>query len=140
VRYELAPAGKEYVNPLLGMQLTGASTGISAFQKQFREAGLLARTMLINAAAAEWRVPPESCSTQKGYVTLQKSNKRLSYGRLAAAAAKQPVPQAIAPAPAEARPQLIGRRPGRPTSRGVTPGSTDTTRIHRNASNRNVVA
>jgi isoquinoline 1-oxidoreductase beta subunit len=53
VRLEHAPPdAKLYGNPLLaGVQATGGSTAIGAAWKPMREAGAVARTMLVSAAA-----------------------------------------------------------------------------------------
>ena len=53
------PSDKLYTNPLVGFQVTGGSTSIRAFYKPLREAGAIARTMLIAAAAETWGVDPE---------------------------------------------------------------------------------
>jgi isoquinoline 1-oxidoreductase beta subunit len=48
--------------------------------------------MLIAAAAAQWRVSPASCRTEPGHVVHAASGRRVSYGAVAEAAARQPVP------------------------------------------------
>ncbi|HRE14124.1 MAG TPA: molybdopterin-dependent oxidoreductase, partial [Usitatibacteraceae bacterium] len=52
------------------------------------------RTMLVAAAAAQWKVKPEACRAEKGFVTGP-GGKRAAYGALAEAAAKQPVPATV---------------------------------------------
>ena len=61
VRLEHAPPDEKlYGNPALGgIQATGGSTTIRATWKPMREAGAIARTMLIAAAAKRWNVAPE---------------------------------------------------------------------------------
>src|SRR5579885_2121393 len=66
---------------------TGGSRGIRESNQYVREGGAAARVMLIEAAAAEWKVPVAECTATNGVVT-HKSGKKLSYGHLAAAAAK----------------------------------------------------
>ena len=70
VRLEHAPPDpKLYGNPALGgIQATGGSTSIRAAWKPLREAGAVARTMLISAAAKRWNVDPASCHAQSGEV------------------------------------------------------------------------
>jgi isoquinoline 1-oxidoreductase beta subunit len=51
-----------------------------------REAGAVARAMLVAAAAADWRVAAGECSTDAGFV-VHRSGKRASYASLAAKAA-----------------------------------------------------
>jgi isoquinoline 1-oxidoreductase beta subunit len=60
VRVEHAPPNpKLYGNPFLaGVQATGGSTAIRATWKPLREAGAVARTMLMSAAAKRWNVDP----------------------------------------------------------------------------------
>src|SRR6202047_2485291 len=58
-----------------------------------REAGATARLMLVRAAAQQWKVPAEECSTELHTVVHKKSGKKLGYGELVAAAAKQDVPK-----------------------------------------------
>jgi isoquinoline 1-oxidoreductase subunit beta len=88
-----APASnKLYANPLYGFQVTGGSSSIRAFWDKLREAGAAARAMLIAAAAAQWQVEAAGCNASNGKITHAGSNRTLTYGELADAAAKQPVP------------------------------------------------
>jgi isoquinoline 1-oxidoreductase beta subunit len=66
---------------------TGGSRGIRESQQYVREGGAMAREMLVAAAAAEWKVPASECSAANSVVT-HSSGKSLTYGHLAAAAAK----------------------------------------------------
>src|SRR5271163_93111 len=70
VRLENAPPNpKLYGNPLLaGVQATGGSTAMSAAWQPMREAGAIARIMLVSAAAKRWNVEPASCRAQSGEV------------------------------------------------------------------------
>ncbi len=96
VRIETAPAAREYFNPLIGQQLTGGSTAVRAFWMPVRQAGATARAMLLDAAAATWRVPVVECRTDTGAVIHRTSGRRLSYGALAHRAATRPVPKSVA--------------------------------------------
>ena len=96
VQYEHAPPNdKLYANPLIGFQMTGGSTAIRATWQPLREAGAAARMMLISAAASDWSVDETSCRAAKGEVIHLPSNRRLSYGQLAAKAATLPVPDKV---------------------------------------------
>lgn len=95
VAIEQAPVDPVYVNLLLGAQITGGSTSIRDAWTKLREAGATARVLLITAAANRWQAQPADCTAQGGFVT-HKSGKRLSYGELAAAAAKLPRPTQVA--------------------------------------------
>jgi isoquinoline 1-oxidoreductase subunit beta len=97
VDLEHAPADdKLYGNPAIGFQATGGSTSVRGFWKPLRLAGATVRTMLIAAAAQSWKVDAASCRAKKGEVIHAASGRRLSYGALADAAVKLPVPANVA--------------------------------------------
>src|SRR6266853_6411095 len=73
---------------------TGGSRGIRESNQYVREGGAMAREMLIAAAAAEWKVPASECTAANSTVT-DKSGKKLTYGHLAAAAAKLEPPKEV---------------------------------------------
>jgi isoquinoline 1-oxidoreductase subunit beta len=81
-------------DPKYGDQNTDGSRSIRDFYDAFRRAGSSARTMLVSAAAAQWNVPASECTTANHEVVHRASNRRLGYGALVPAAAKQPVPKA----------------------------------------------
>jgi len=95
MRGELAPAGDAFKDPAFGMQMTGGSGTIAHSFTQYREIGAKARTMLIGAAAEQWKVKPEQCKTAKGFV-IGPAGQKASYGSLADAAMKQPMPATVA--------------------------------------------
>jgi isoquinoline 1-oxidoreductase beta subunit len=95
VRVEQAPAGEPWFNPMFGIQGTGGSSAVRAAWQPLREAGAKARAVLVTAAAAQWGVPVEECTTEPGEVVHAKSGKRLGYGPLATAAATLPVPATV---------------------------------------------
>jgi isoquinoline 1-oxidoreductase beta subunit len=96
VRVEHAPPDdKLYANPLVGFQMTGASSSVKMLYEPLRKAGATARIMLVTAAAQRWKVDPASCQAAKGIVTHPPTGKKLSYGELADAAAKVPVPAVV---------------------------------------------
>ena len=92
VHVEQAPADEAYANPLFHTQATGGSRSVNAHWDPMRKAGAAAREMLVAAAAAGWKANPSECRTEKG-VVIHKSGKKLTYGQLAARAAKLPVPK-----------------------------------------------
>jgi isoquinoline 1-oxidoreductase beta subunit len=94
MRAELAPAGEPYKDPAFGMQITGGSGTIAHSFTQYREIGARARAMLVAAAAEQWKLKPEQCRTAKGFV-YGPAGQKATYGSLADAAMKQPVPQAV---------------------------------------------
>ncbi len=87
VGFESAPVDPKYNHPVFGMQMTGGSSSVWSGLEQFRQAGAAARAMLIVAAAQQWNVDPSACRTDSGAV-LSQSNRKLTYGQLAGAAAK----------------------------------------------------
>src|SRR2546421_4843571 len=97
VQLEHAPPNdKLYANPLVGFQMTGASSSVRMLYTPLRTAGATARTMLVAAAAQTWEVDPGSCRAQRGVVTHSTTGRTLTYGALAGQAAKQPVPEQVA--------------------------------------------
>ncbi len=95
MRGELAPAADVYKDPAFGMQMTGGSGSIAHSYLQYREIGAKARAMLVQAAAEQWKVKPEQCKTSKGFV-MGPAGQKTSYGSLADAAMKQPMPATVA--------------------------------------------
>src|SRR5438094_579931 len=92
VRVEQAPVDPAFKNPIFGSPATGGSTSVNGSWGPMRKAGAAAREMLVAAAAQTWKVDASECRTEKGAV-VHKSGKKLSYGKLVAAASKQPVPK-----------------------------------------------
>ncbi|KWN13564.1 xanthine dehydrogenase family protein molybdopterin-binding subunit [Burkholderia ubonensis] len=90
------PNEKLFFDPLLGGQLTGGSTSIRYAWEPMRRAGATARTLLVGAAAKQWGVDPAACRAENGEVLHPPSGRRASYGQLADAAAKLPVPKDVA--------------------------------------------
>ncbi|MBR0746672.1 xanthine dehydrogenase family protein molybdopterin-binding subunit [Bradyrhizobium japonicum] len=83
-----------YVNSIIGIQNTGGSASVRAFWTPLRQAGAVGRNLLIAAAAKRWNVDPATCRAKDGIVFDASGAKHLSYGELATAAAKLPVPPA----------------------------------------------
>jgi len=75
-----------------GDQDTDGSHSVRSFFDTLRESGASGRLMLVRAAAQKWGVPEKECTTEPGMVVHKASGKKLSYGELASAAAKLPVP------------------------------------------------
>ena len=96
VRVEGAPADEKLYNNLMWgpMQGTGGSTALANSFDQYRQAGAAARAMLVSAAAQKWNVAPESIRVKDGVVT-HANGKKATFGELADAAAKMPVPQSV---------------------------------------------
>jgi isoquinoline 1-oxidoreductase subunit beta len=93
VRLEHAPPDDAlYANAILHVQATGLSSSVRAFWTPLRQAGAVARILLIAAAAKQWGVDPATCRARHGAVSDQAGTRRLRYGDLADAAAGLPMP------------------------------------------------
>jgi isoquinoline 1-oxidoreductase beta subunit len=114
IRTEFAPIDPAlYGGPLQG---TFGSLAIRTSYEPMRRTGAAAKQMLVQAAAARWGVEAGQCRAENGAMINLTSGARLTYGSLAEAAAKLPVPATIAlKDPAQFR--LIGQ----PTKRLDTP-------------------
>lgn len=123
VLVEAAPAdAKRYNNLFWGQaQGTGGSTAIANSWEQLRKAGASARSMLVGAAAKQWKVPADEITVANGAVIHVKSGKMASFGQLAKAAGEQPVPVEVKlKDPKEFK--LIGKRIARKDSVDKTNG------------------
>ena len=119
-----APVGDVYVNKLNGSQMTGTSNSVTDAWERLRTAGAQARHMLIAAAAKKWGVPEVECRASSARI-LNTHGDSLTYGQLAEAAARQPVPEKVVlKAPKEFR--IIGRG----VARLDTPGKVDGSAIY----------
>lgn len=67
---------------------TGGSRGIRGSQDYVRKGGAIARMMLIQAAANEWKVPASECTAVNSVITHTPSGKSTTYGKVAEAAAR----------------------------------------------------
>ncbi len=94
IKVVAAPVGDAYINVANGGQITGTSNSVQDAWEKLRTAGAQARIMLIAAAAARWRVDPAECRAANGRVANARGN-ALTYGALAAAAARMPVPKGV---------------------------------------------
>ena len=75
-----------------GDMSTGGSRGIRGSQDYVRRGGAVARMMLLQAAADEWKVPVAELTVADGVITHAASNRTTSYGKVAEAAAKLTAP------------------------------------------------
>jgi isoquinoline 1-oxidoreductase beta subunit len=93
VKVNQAPSAKEFMNPLYKSQLTVGSASVRGWYQIMRNAGAAGRKMLVQAAAKRWKVPIAECVAEMNVVKHVKSKKQATYGQLALAAAKLPVPK-----------------------------------------------
>jgi isoquinoline 1-oxidoreductase subunit beta len=92
VHIEFAPFTPAYRHPVYQWMFTGNSEGISAFHTLARHTGAAAREMLIAAAAARWWTSVDGIGLDNGRIVHADGRRSLSYGDVAADAAKLPVP------------------------------------------------
>jgi isoquinoline 1-oxidoreductase beta subunit len=122
VKVAFAPPGKAYGNALIfGLQLTGGSTSVREGYDKLRLAGAQVREMLVAAAAAQWKVDASTLKAENGVVSGA-GGKKATYGQLAEAASKLPVPEK----PAMKDPSQF-RIVGKPTTRLDTPAKVNGT-------------
>ena len=75
---------------------TGGSRGIRTSHEYVRKGGAAARMMLVQAAANDWKVPVSECAAANSTITHKPSGKKVSFGQVADAASRLPVPTEIA--------------------------------------------
>jgi isoquinoline 1-oxidoreductase beta subunit len=103
-----------------GRQMSVGSMSTPTNFAPLRRAGATARAMLVQAAAQTWGVAANECATEGGAVIHRASNRRASYGELAATAATL-TPPANAPLKDPKEFKLLGTRmPGVDNQKVVT--------------------
>jgi isoquinoline 1-oxidoreductase beta subunit len=93
IKVEHAPASMAYAHTVFGIQMTGGSSTTWTEFDRYRQAGALARALLVEAAAKRFGVKPAACRTENGEVIC--GTRRARYGELAEAAAKLPTPKSV---------------------------------------------
>lgn len=78
---------------IFGAMTTGGSRGIRDSHEYLRKAGASAREMLVAAAAQQWGVDPGECSASAGVIRHAATGRTTTFGKVAAAAGKLPVPK-----------------------------------------------
>jgi isoquinoline 1-oxidoreductase beta subunit len=79
-----------------GRMFTAGSRGIRESNEIVRKGGATARTMLIQAAADEWKVPTAECSAANSVITHKPSGRTTTFGKVAAAASQLTPPKDVA--------------------------------------------
>jgi isoquinoline 1-oxidoreductase beta subunit len=93
LRLVTAPFAPAFRNPRLNFMFTGNSESIQAFHDLMRRTGAAAREMLVTAAARRWKVPIATCTTRGSQVVHLPTGRTLTFGAVAAEAARLKVPQ-----------------------------------------------
>jgi isoquinoline 1-oxidoreductase beta subunit len=83
-----------YVDPMMGMHLTGGSNSVKNSYTQYRELGARTKAMLVAAASKKLGVAPANLKVENGVISG--GGKKATFGELAADAMKQPVPEQVA--------------------------------------------
>lgn len=98
-------------DPRYGEIVTGGSFTVAGWHERMRRAGATARYMLLQAAAAHWRVPIADLSTDNGKILHATSGRRALYRDFVAEAARAetPPPAAVSLKPPTAW-RYIGQR------------------------------
>ena len=91
VHVKMALAAEPFKSPVWHVQATGGSSSIRHRWDMLRKVGAAARQMLVETAAEQWGIPALKCTVQDGQV-IHPDERRLTFGQLAEAAAKRPVP------------------------------------------------
>lgn len=89
------PFFETYIHPIWKVFSTGGSTSVALEYDRLRMAGATARALLITAAARQWKVSPDSCSTEEGRVVHPATKRSLGYGELVGVAAHLPAPDKV---------------------------------------------
>ena len=95
IKVAIAPPNAVYTNSMLGAQITGGSTSVREGYDKLRLAGAQVRTMLVSAAASKWNVDAATLRVDNGKV-IGANGKSATFGSLAEAASKLPVPKDVA--------------------------------------------
>lgn len=117
VQWMLSKVGRE-----LGIMFTGGSTSVKDAWVPMREAGAVARAMLVKAAAEDWKSPVAHCRTEDG-VVIHRDGRKASYASLAARAAE--VGAGIDASDVKLKQPREFRLIGKPVPRRDTPGKVD---------------
>ncbi|MFZ6713120.1 molybdopterin cofactor-binding domain-containing protein [Undibacterium sp. TC9W] len=123
VKYANGSNHPAYADPAYGMHLTGGSNTIAHSYTQYRELGARTRAMLVQAAATQWGVDASGLRTEKG-VVFGPGGKKLTYGELAEAAMKLPVPEKVVLKDPKSF-RLIGKPTGRLDAKAKSTGTQD---------------
>lgn len=87
-----SPYDPAFGHPQYGWMFTGNSESSSTFYPIMRTMGTAAREMLMQAAATQLGVGPETLTVRDGVIRHAASGRQLRFGEVAAAAGKLPVP------------------------------------------------
>ena len=119
VRTGFGTEAPNYVDPAMGMHLTGGSNSVKNSYRQYRELGARTRAMLVSAAAKRWRVEPSALKADGGVV--RGAGHSATYGELFDAAMREPIPEQVSLKDPKDF-QLLGKPTGLKPSRAKSSG------------------
>ncbi|MDE2156273.1 MAG: xanthine dehydrogenase family protein molybdopterin-binding subunit [Xanthomonadaceae bacterium] len=108
---------------IYGRQIGGTGSSIPAAWSDLRQAGALARWLLLQAAARRLGMPADQLRCDAGTV-IALDGRRLSYGSLVDDASTIALPRRLPPLKTADRYQLIGRPAGDVDAHGIVTGQT----------------
>jgi isoquinoline 1-oxidoreductase subunit beta len=109
-----------YIDPSMGMHLTGGSNSVKNSYTQYRELGSRTKAMLLAAASKQLGVPPAQLTVANGVISG--GGKSATYGELFDAAMKEPIPERVVlKDPKDFK--LIGKPTGLKVSRAKSTGT-----------------
>ena len=108
-----------YVDPIMGMHMTGGSGSVKNSYTQYRELGARTKAMLLASAAKLWQVDAKTLKAENGIIIG--GTRRASYGELFDAAMKEPIPEEVTLKSAKDF-KLIGKPTGLKVSRAKATG------------------
>ena len=111
---------RAYVDPLMGMHLTGGSNSVKNSYMQYRELGARTKAMLLAAASRQLGVPVAQLTAAKGRVSA--GTKSLGYGALFEAAMREPIPEKVILKDPKTF-GLIGKPKGLTVAKAKSPGA-----------------
>jgi isoquinoline 1-oxidoreductase subunit beta len=120
VQLEMSGVDPAYRNPRINFQFTGNSESTMSFFELMRLIGASAREMLISAASDRWHVDASSCSAERSMIVHRESGRRFTFGELAEAASRKPIPENP-----RFKPQSEWKLLGKPLPRVDNPSKVD---------------
>lgn len=92
---ELINIEQANTQPEFGFIGVGGSYGLQGAYTRMRETAARAKLMIMQAAAAQWKVPLSELSTENGHVIHINKGKKSPYGTFVTEASKLPVPEEV---------------------------------------------
>src|SRR5688572_23568369 len=83
---------EKFRNVTYGGHGTGGSNTIIQMTPRLRKSGSIARQLLMEAAAKQWKTDVADCFAEKSFIVSKSKGSKISFGELAEAASKLPVP------------------------------------------------